>query len=71
MRPAGFKDVIEFHEDLIAEKNGQKFKIPIDKKSAETFLIHNVGEFMSWPENPAAFLASGTSAASCTATLWI
>ena len=27
----------------------------MDKKGADILLIHNAGEFLSWPENPAAF----------------
>ena len=55
MNPAGFKDTIEFQEELIYEKTGRKIRIPIDKKGADILLIHNAGEFMAWPENPAAF----------------
>jgi Fe-S oxidoreductase len=55
MNPAGFKDTIEFQEDLIYEKTDRKISIPIDKKGADILLIHNAGEFMAWPENPAAF----------------
>ena len=55
MNPAGFKDTVEFEEDLIFEKTGKKIKIPVDQKGADILLIHNAGEFISWPENPAAF----------------
>ncbi len=55
MNPAGLKDVIEFQEDIIFEKTGRKIKIPLDQKGADILLIHNAGEFMSWPENQAAF----------------
>ena len=55
MNPAGFKDNLDFQHDLIHEKTGRKITIPIDKKGADILLIHNAGEFMSWPENPAAF----------------
>ena len=55
MNSAGLKDAIEFQEELIQEKTGRKLKIPLDKKGADVLLIHNAGEFMSWPENPAAF----------------
>ncbi len=33
----------------------RKIKIPVDKKGAVILLYNNVGEFISWPENPAAF----------------
>jgi Fe-S oxidoreductase len=52
---AGFQDILEIQEDLIFEKTGRKIKIPVDKKGADILLIHNAGEFLAWPENPAAF----------------
>lgn len=56
MSPEAFKDIIRFIEDeLIPEKYGKRIKIPIDEKGADILLIHNAGEFLSWPENPAAF----------------
>lgn len=55
MRPAGFKDTIEFLAEDIGERTGRKIKIPVDKKGADILLIHNAGEYLSWPENPAAF----------------
>ncbi len=48
-------DIIEFMEDDIEEKTGKRYKIPVDKKGADILLIHNAGEFVSWPESPAAF----------------
>jgi len=55
MNPAGLKDTLEFQQELIYEKTGRKITIPIDRKGADILLIHNAGEFMAWPENPAAF----------------
>jgi Fe-S oxidoreductase len=55
MNPAAFRDTIEFIEDLIEEKTSRRIKIPVDKPGAEVLLVHNSGEYMSWPENPAAF----------------
>jgi ferredoxin len=55
MSPAAFKDIIEFMEEEIHEKTGKKIRIPIDKKGADILLIHNAGEYLSWPENPEAF----------------
>ena len=55
MTPDGFKDIIEFIEDDIEEKIGKRIKIPVDEKGADFLLIHNAGEYLSWPENPAAF----------------
>jgi Fe-S oxidoreductase len=42
-------------EDDIEEKIGRRITMPIDKKGAEILLIHNAGEYLSWPENPSAF----------------
>ena len=55
MNPAGFKNTLEFIEEIIEEKTGRKIQVPVDKKGADILLIHNAGEFLSWPENPAAF----------------
>ena len=55
MSPAGFRDAIDSIEELIQEKSGRKIRVPVDKKGADILLIHNAGEFLSWPENPAAF----------------
>ncbi len=55
MVKAAIVDIIEYLEDDIEEKTGKKIKIPVDKKGADVLLIHNAGEFMSWPENPMAF----------------
>lgn len=51
----GFKEAIEFIEEDIGDRTGKKIKIPVDKKGADILLIHNAGEFLSWPENPGAF----------------
>ncbi len=55
MTPHALKDILEFVEEEIEEKTGRKIKIPVDKKGAETLLLHNAGEFMAWPENLEAF----------------
>jgi len=55
MSPKALIDILEFIEGEIEEKTGRKIRIPVDKKGADILLIHNAGEFMSWPENPAAF----------------
>ena len=52
---AAFLDMVEFMEEDMEEKTGRKIKIPVDKKGADILLIHNTGEFRSWPENPMAF----------------
>ncbi|MDR2492412.1 MAG: (Fe-S)-binding protein [Coriobacteriales bacterium] len=48
-------DTLEFIEEDTEEKTGRKIKFPIDKKGADVLLVHNAGEFLSWPDNPAAF----------------
>ncbi len=53
--PKALHNIIAFMEDDIEEKTGKRIKIPVDKKGAETLLLHNAGEFMSWPENTEAF----------------
>ncbi|MBP1761630.1 MAG: Fe-S oxidoreductase [Firmicutes bacterium] len=52
---AAFVDMVEFLEEDIEDRIGRKVKIPINKKGADILLIHNAGEFVAWPENPAAF----------------
>lgn len=55
INPKALGNIIEFMEDDIEEKIGRRIKIPVDKKGAEILLLHNAGEFMSWPENTEAF----------------
>ena len=55
MNKDAFLDNIEFIEEDIYERLGKKYKFPIDKKGADILLIHNAGEFLSWPDNPTAF----------------
>jgi Fe-S oxidoreductase len=53
--PKAFKNMIQFAEDEIEERTGKRIKIPVDKEGADILLIHNSGEFITWPENPEAF----------------
>jgi len=55
MNPAGFRDVVEFAEEEIADRLGLQVKIPIDQAGADILVLHNAGEFLSWPENLQAF----------------
>jgi Fe-S oxidoreductase len=55
MNPAGVKDIVEFAEEDIKEKTGLDIKIPFDVKDADYLVMHNAGEFLSWPENLQAF----------------
>lgn len=50
-----FLDNIEFLEEELEEKIGRPMKIPMDKEGADILLIHNSGEYLSWPLNPLAF----------------
>ena len=53
--PKALGNIIEFMEEEIEEKTGEKIKIPVDKEGAEILLLHNAGEFLAWPENTEAF----------------
>lgn len=55
MKPYTFRDVIKFIEEDIHEKTGKKITIPLDKKGADIMLLHNGGEYLSWPDHIAAF----------------
>jgi Fe-S oxidoreductase len=55
MTPKGLLKTVKFLEEYIREKTGKSIKIPVDEKGADILLVHNAGEFLSWPENPAAF----------------
>jgi Fe-S oxidoreductase len=55
MTPAAFRDSIEFMEEEIEEVTGRKIEIPLDKEGADILLLHNAGEFLSWPDNTEAF----------------
>ncbi|MFC2013905.1 (Fe-S)-binding protein [Chloroflexota bacterium] len=53
--PKALANILEFIEEDITDKTGLKIRIPVDRKGADILLIHNTGEYMSWPENIAAF----------------
>jgi Fe-S oxidoreductase len=55
LTPEGFKDIVRFIEEDVEDRTGKKLKIPVDIKGAEILLYHNAGEYLSWPENIAAF----------------
>lgn len=56
LNPAGLQDIIEFAEEDIREKTGLSIRIPFDVEGAEYLVMHNAGEFLSWPENLQAFV---------------
>ncbi|MFC1970606.1 (Fe-S)-binding protein [Chloroflexota bacterium] len=53
--PKALADIIDFIEEDITDRTGLKIRIPVDRKGADILLIHNTGEYLSWPENVAAF----------------
>jgi len=55
LNPAGVQDIVEFAEEDIREKTGLDIKIPFDVEGADYLVMHNAGEFLSWPENLQAF----------------
>ena len=56
------KDNIAFIDEDISEKTGIKIETPWDVEGADVLLIHNAGEILAWPENPAAFALILTAA---------
>ncbi len=56
MTPKAFLATIKFLESDIKDRVGLDIKIPTDEKGAEILLIHNAGEYLSWPENPEAYV---------------
>ncbi len=53
--PTALMDIFEFMEEDITDRTGLELKMPFDKAGADILLIHNAGEFLSWPENIEAF----------------
>ena len=55
LTPVALMDLMEFAEEDINDRTGLNIKIPFDVPGADILLIHNAGEFLSWPENLEAF----------------
>ncbi|MGD2069534.1 MAG: (Fe-S)-binding protein, partial [Gemmatimonadota bacterium] len=55
MMPVVVKDNMEFIDEDVSEETGLEIESPWDKEGADVLLIHNAGEVLAWPENPAAF----------------
>jgi Fe-S oxidoreductase len=53
--PKALGSFIDFIEGDLEDITGRPFKLPVDKKGADILLLHNAGEFISWPENIEAF----------------
>jgi Fe-S oxidoreductase len=49
------KDNVEFIDEDFGEETGIEIETPWDREGADVLLIHNAGELLAWPENPAAF----------------
>lgn len=55
MNPDGFRDVVAFAREDLADRLGVSVEIPVDKAGADILVLHNAGEFLTWPENLQAF----------------
>jgi len=55
MNPDGFRDTVAFAEEEIRDRLGLAVEIPVDREGADILVLHNAGEFLSWPENLQAF----------------
>ncbi|MBM2816385.1 MAG: hypothetical protein HW421_3147 [Ignavibacteria bacterium] len=55
MNPLVIKDNMEFIDEDISEKAGIKVETKWDVEGADILLLHNAGEILAWPDNPAAF----------------
>ncbi|NOZ87337.1 MAG: (Fe-S)-binding protein [Deltaproteobacteria bacterium] len=55
MNPEVVKDNMDFIDEDASDITGMDIKTPWDVQGADILLIHNAGEILSWPENPAAF----------------
>jgi len=55
INPTALMDMFEFMEEDLTDRTGLNIKMPFDKAGADILLIHNAGEFLSWPENIEAF----------------
>jgi len=55
MNPQVVKDNIEFIDEDASRITGREIRTPWDKAGADILLMHNAGEILAWPENPAAF----------------
>ena len=53
--PKALSSFIDFIEGDLEELTGKAIKLPVDKEGADILLLHNAGEFISWPENIEAF----------------
>ncbi|MBF0430030.1 MAG: (Fe-S)-binding protein [Fibrobacteria bacterium] len=55
MSPLVVKDNMEFVDEDFSELSGLDANSKWDVEGADVLMLHNAGEIMAWPENPAAF----------------
>lgn len=55
MNRDGFLDVVAFARQDLEDRLGLAVDIPVDQAGADILVMHNAGEFLSWPENLQAF----------------
>ena len=55
MNAAAVHDNVDFIDEEMTEKTGIAVKTKWDVQGADVLLMHNAGEFLSWPDNPGAF----------------
>lgn len=55
MNPLVVKDNLEFIDEDVSDRLGIKVETKWDVEGADILLIHNAGEIIAWPDNPAAF----------------
>jgi Fe-S oxidoreductase len=55
MKPSVVRENVSFIDEDFSEELGITIETPWDREGADVLLIHNAGEILAWPENPAAF----------------
>lgn len=55
MNDIAVKDNVDFIDEEMTERTGIEVKSKWDVAGADILLIHNAGEFLSWPENHGCF----------------
>jgi len=57
MKKEALFNMVEFARKDFVARTGLPVEIPWDKEGAEILIIHNAGEFLSWPDNPMSIAA--------------
>jgi Fe-S oxidoreductase len=55
MNALAVKDSVDFIDEDMTERTGIEVKTKWDVEGADVLLLHNAGEFISWPENHGSF----------------